>query len=74
MSRADLDATGDTGFMIASISKTITATAAMQQVEQGRISLDADISTHLPFTLRNPLCGQVAHHREAVARSYIKHH
>jgi len=50
----DLDATADTGFMIASISKTITATAVMQQVEQGNLLLDADISTYLPFTLRNP--------------------
>ena len=41
-------------FQLASISKTITATAVMQLVEQDRIALDADINSLLPFPLRNP--------------------
>ena len=51
---SDLGATADTGFLVASISKTITATAVMQLVESGSLNLDADISGYLPFTLRNP--------------------
>lgn len=44
----------DTIFLLASISKTFTAVAAMQLVEQKKLSLDDDVSTHLPFSLRNP--------------------
>jgi len=39
---------------IASISKTITATAVMQLWENGQISLDEDINTYLPDPVRNP--------------------
>lgn len=39
---------------IASISKTITATAIMQLWEQRQISLDADINDLLDFPVRNP--------------------
>ena len=39
---------------IASISKSFTATALMQQVERGRISLDDDVSDLIGFTIRNP--------------------
>ena len=46
--------TADTGFMLASISKTLIATAVMQQVEAGNLSLDADVDTYLPFSVRNP--------------------
>lgn len=46
--------TPDTGFMLASISKTFVATAVMQQVEAGTLSLDADVNTYLPFPVRNP--------------------
>ena len=41
-------------FRIASISKLVTAIGIMQQVEQGNIDLDADVSTYLGFTFRNP--------------------
>ena len=37
-----------TAFNIASVSKVLTAAAVMQQVEQGRLSLDAEISRYLP--------------------------
>lgn len=39
---------------IASISKTITATAALQLWEKGQLDLDADINVYLPFSVRNP--------------------
>ena len=46
--------TQDTLFQLASISKTVTACMIMQQVEQGKLNLDADINTYLPFKARNP--------------------
>lgn len=51
---ADRLATHDTRYLIASISKTITAVAAMQLVEQNLIGLDDDINQYLPFSVRNP--------------------
>ncbi len=39
---------------IASISKTFTMLAVVQQVEAGLMSLDADINDYLPFSLRHP--------------------
>lgn len=44
----------DTVFSIASISKTMIATAAMQQWEQGRFALDDDINDYLDFKVSNP--------------------
>lgn len=41
-------------FRIASISKTFTYAALIQQVEQGRLRLDDPINTHLPEVLRVP--------------------
>lgn len=38
-----------THFRIASISKCITATAIMQLVEKGKIKLDADARTYIPY-------------------------
>ena len=46
--------TPDTDFMLASVSKTFVATAAMQQVEAGHLDLFADVNTYLPFSVRNP--------------------
>ena len=42
------DMTMDTVFWIASMTKAITSTAAMQQVERGKLSLDQPISNILP--------------------------
>jgi CubicO group peptidase (beta-lactamase class C family) len=39
---------------IASISKTITATAVMQLWENGQLSLEEDINIYLPEPIRNP--------------------
>lgn len=41
--------TPDTPFLIASLSKPITAMGIMQLVEEGKINLDAPIQTYLPW-------------------------
>ncbi|ANE45282.1 hypothetical protein SY83_01865 [Paenibacillus swuensis] len=46
--------TEKTVFRVASISKTVVATALMQQVEQGRAALDQEAGELLGFTVRNP--------------------
>ena len=46
--------TPQTGFMLASISKTITCTAIMQLYEEGYFELDDDINDYLPFEVHNP--------------------
>ncbi|MDP9242531.1 MAG: beta-lactamase family protein [Actinomycetota bacterium] len=46
--------TTDTIFMLASISKTVVATAVMQAVERGLIDLEVDINDVLPFRVHNP--------------------
>jgi CubicO group peptidase (beta-lactamase class C family) len=48
------DADNNTIYGIASVSKLIVVTAAMQLKEQGLINLDDDINDYLPFTVRNP--------------------
>lgn len=47
-------ATSDTPYLLSSIAKTLIGTAVMQQVEAGRLDLDEDINTYLPFTVDNP--------------------
>jgi CubicO group peptidase (beta-lactamase class C family) len=44
----------DTLFRIASISKMMTTLGLMRLLEDGKVSLDADVSGYLGFTLRNP--------------------
>lgn len=41
-------------FLVASISKTFTATAIMQLYERGFFRLDDDVNDYLNFSLRNP--------------------
>jgi CubicO group peptidase (beta-lactamase class C family) len=67
----------DTVYMIASISKTFTATAFLRLYEQGLIDLDADINTYLPFSVRNPnhptspiTIRQLLSHTSGMARDY----
>lgn len=50
----NIPATDNTRYLIASISKTITAVALMQLVEQNQIALDDDINAFLPYSVRNP--------------------
>lgn len=55
---ADIDqsveATDETIYTLASISKVVTATAVMQLSEQDLIDLDGDINQYLSFPVRNP--------------------
>lgn len=44
----------ETMYRIASVSKSVTALAIMQLVEQGLIDLDEDVSPYLGFELKNP--------------------
>jgi|GEM_PF-803818 len=46
--------TDSTIFMLASVSKTIMATALMQLYEAGRFQLDDSVNGYLPFSVRNP--------------------
>jgi CubicO group peptidase (beta-lactamase class C family) len=43
-----------TAYGLASVSKLVVATAVMQQVEQGRLDLSADLNEYLDFPVRNP--------------------
>jgi CubicO group peptidase (beta-lactamase class C family) len=52
--------TDSTLFRIASISKTVTATALMILYEKGLFNLDADISSILGYKVRNPYFPDVA--------------
>ena len=47
--------TPDTLFMLASVSKTVVATAVLQAVEDGFFELDSDVNDVLPFSVRNPV-------------------
>ncbi|WP_105614812.1 serine hydrolase domain-containing protein [Vallitalea okinawensis] len=54
--KGKLPVTSDsTAFQIASVSKLFTATAAMQMVQQGKLSLDEDVNQYLTaFKIKNP--------------------
>lgn len=48
--------TSETVFELASLSKTVTATAVMTLVEQGRLDLDAPVRRYLPdFAVQDPV-------------------
>lgn len=51
---SDRAMTPDTIQNIGSISKTMTATAVMQLVEEGKLALDEPINKHLPFPILHP--------------------
>ena len=46
--------TRQTGFSLASVSKTLAAVALMQLWEEGAFGLDDDVSDYLAFPVRNP--------------------
>lgn len=50
----DTDLTANHLFLMASVSKLITAAALMQLYEQGEFALDDDIENYLPFNIDNP--------------------
>lgn len=51
----NIDVDRETIFMMASVSKTMIATAVMQLWEKGSIDLDIDVNHYLPFSVRPPL-------------------
>jgi len=51
----NISSTVNTKYRIASISKTITAIAVMQLVEKNLLDLDADISSILGYSVKNPI-------------------
>ncbi|WP_027416861.1 serine hydrolase domain-containing protein [Aneurinibacillus terranovensis] len=68
----------ETIFRVASISKTVTATALMQQYEQGKLDLDDDITEYLGFAVRNPrypdipiTCKQIMTHTSSLQDEYL---
>ena len=50
----DISVSDSTMFMLASVSKTITATALMQLWEDDMIDIEANINNYLPFEVRHP--------------------
>lgn len=50
----DIDLQQDHLFLLASVSKLVTATALLQLYEQGKFALDDPINDHLPFTVTVP--------------------
>ena len=50
----NVKANADTMYRIASISKLITTLGVMRLVEEGKLTLDADVSAYLGWSLRNP--------------------
>jgi CubicO group peptidase (beta-lactamase class C family) len=50
----DRPVTPDTLFLVASVSKTVTATAIMQLYEQGKFGLDDDVNDYLPYRISIP--------------------
>ncbi len=44
----------ETIYGVGSVSKLITVTAVMQQVERGNLDLDVNVNNYLDFTVRNP--------------------
>ncbi|WP_324699459.1 serine hydrolase domain-containing protein [Novosphingobium sp. RL4] len=61
--------TTDTMFHLASVTKTVTATAIMMLVEAGRIELDAPVNRYLDFEVLNP-----AHPHAAITARHLLMH
>lgn len=51
---ANLPVSADTLYRIASVSKLVTTLGVLRLVEAGKLDLDADVSSYLGFSLRNP--------------------
>lgn len=64
-----LPVTPATLFRIASVSKMMTTLGLMRLLEQGKLSLDQDVSIYLGFSLRNPHFPQ----RPVTLRSLLSH-
>jgi CubicO group peptidase (beta-lactamase class C family) len=76
--------TAESSYRLASITKPMTASAILQLVEQGKIDLDAEIQTYVPFfprkqwpvTVRQLLghLGGVTHYKNRDVELHIKEH
>jgi CubicO group peptidase (beta-lactamase class C family)/Flp pilus assembly protein TadD len=77
-------AKAETAYRLGSISKTMTATAVLQLVEQGKIDLDAEIQKYVPYfpkkkwpvTVRELLghLGGISHYQNYDVEGRIKEH
>jgi len=64
-----VDATTGTAFLLASVTKTVTAVALLQLVEAGAIDLDADVGDVLGYDVSNPRHPEVP----LTARMFLTH-
>jgi len=85
---ADLEnktpAKAESAYRIASVQKSMTAAAVLQLVEQGKINLDAEVQTYVPFfprkkfpvTIRQLLyhLGGIPHYVNRETEQHIKEH
>ena len=77
-----VNASPETAYRLASVSKSMTAVAIMQLVEKGKIDLDAEVQTYVPYfpkkqwpiTTRQLLghLGGISHYKNAAQELHIK--
>src|ERR1044072_1358449 len=74
----------DSAYRLASITKPMTAVAIMQLVERGKINLDAEVQTYVPYFPKKPWpvtvrqllghLGGISHYKNADQETRIKEH
>ena len=74
----------ESAYRLASVTKPMTAIAVMQLVEKGKIDLDAEVQTYVPYfpkkqwpvTVRQVLghLGGISHYKNAAQELHIKEH
>lgn len=77
-------AKADSAYRLASVSKSMTAVAILQLVEKGKINLDAEVQTYVPYfpkkqwpvTVRQLLghLGGISHYKNPANELHIKEH
>ncbi len=77
-------ATADSAYRYASVQKSMTAVAVLQLVERGKIDLDAEIQTYVPYFPRKPYpvtirqllghLGGIPHYVDRAKEQHIKEH
>ena len=65
---ATIEATPDTQYRIGSITKTFTAVGIMQLRDAGEISLDDELTEHLPESAHAPTIGRMLAHASGLQR------
>jgi CubicO group peptidase (beta-lactamase class C family) len=75
-------ATAESSYRMASVTKPMTAVAVLELVEQGKIDLDAEVHTYVPYfprknqpvTVRQLLghLGGISHYRDYAAEGHIR--